>query len=213
MMAKKNNLMNSRVQGAGVIRSQDEKERMDATNIIEGIFEWIKNPDGYVYIGNVKGGMRQGKGICRDLEETFFYEGDWINDKEDGKGKYIYTSKDKYEGEFQHGLRHGTGKYTYANGDVYEGQWIDDLGHGKGELKEHDGTVYNGDWVSGKVQGKGRMSWPNGDIYDGEWIDDKAEGCGEITWSNGSSFKGIWVKGRMEIIIKGSARRTYVARN
>ena len=50
------------------------------------------------------------------------FEGDYINDKREGNGKYIY-----YIGQFKNGLKHGKGTYYYSNGKImYEGDWIND---------------------------------------------------------------------------------------
>ena len=39
------------------------------------------------------------------------YEGQFINGKRQGKGKYIYKNGDIYEGDFNQGLKEGKGKY------------------------------------------------------------------------------------------------------
>ena len=33
---------------------------------------------------------------------------------------------DVYDGEYKDDKRNGRGKHTYANGDVYDGEWKDD---------------------------------------------------------------------------------------
>ena len=69
------------------------------------------------------------------LKNGDIYEGEWLDDYRDGKGKL--TSKDGiYEGEFKKNLRHGKGKYTWISGDrkgaEYEGEWKNDNREGKG---------------------------------------------------------------------------------
>lgn len=49
------------------------------------------------------------------------YEGDWQNDKIEGKGVYIFESKEKYEGSWFNNKPDGRGRYYYENGDEYEG--------------------------------------------------------------------------------------------
>ena len=53
------------------------------------------------------------------------YEGDWINDKKEGNGKYIWEDGNYYIGQFKNGLRNGKGTEYYSNGNIkYEGDWI-----------------------------------------------------------------------------------------
>lgn len=47
-----------------------------------------------------------------------------------GKGTVIYAAPDggvaeKYEGEWLDGKMHGYGKYYYGDGGMYEGDWVD----------------------------------------------------------------------------------------
>jgi hypothetical protein len=50
------------------------------------------------------------------------YEGTWLNDKRNGKGKMTH------------------------NGDTYDGDWLNNKRHGKGSIIFKDGTAYGGDW-------------------------------------------------------------------
>ena len=53
------------------------------------------------------------------------YEGDYINDKKEGNGKYIWENGEYYIGQFKNGLSHGKGTMYYSNGKIkYEGDWI-----------------------------------------------------------------------------------------
>ena len=45
------------------------------------------------------------------------YSGDWVEDKKDGKGKYVWGDGDVYEGEWKEGRRNGTGSYIWKNGN------------------------------------------------------------------------------------------------
>ena len=63
-----------------------------------------------------------------------------------------------YEGNLVDGKRTGKGKFTFSNGDVYEGDWVDDKMTGKGKITNADGDVYEGDFVDGKFNGKGKLN-------------------------------------------------------
>lgn len=68
------------------------------------------------------------------------YEGDWVNNFKNGKGKMTYVNGDVYEGDWMHGQKSGKGKMTYKNGNVYEGEWIGDQSSGNGIITHKDGN-------------------------------------------------------------------------
>ena len=52
---------------------------------------------------------------------------DWIDEKPEGKGKYIYENGEYYIGEFKSGERHGKGILYYSDGKIKQkGNWIND---------------------------------------------------------------------------------------
>ena len=68
---------------------------------------------------------KHGKGVYLYVNGNR-YEGDWANDKKNGKGSYTYfTTGEKYEGQWVDGEKHGYGSYSYAYGDKYTGEWKD----------------------------------------------------------------------------------------
>ena len=50
-----------------------------------------------------------------------------------------YNNGDYYEGNFLNGKKNGVGKYIYHNGDVYEGSWLNDMKHGEGTYRQATG--------------------------------------------------------------------------
>ena len=66
----------------------------------EGNWGWFKNPnDGRKYMGEHKGGKRDGQGTMTTLDGTK-YVGGWKNSKKNGQG--TYTSEGfKYIGEYK----------------------------------------------------------------------------------------------------------------
>ena len=53
------------------------------------------------------------------------YEGDYINDKREGNGKYIWENGNYYIGQWKNSLRNGKGTMYYSNGKIkHEGDWI-----------------------------------------------------------------------------------------
>ena len=114
------------------------------------------------------------------------YEGVWKDGKPEGKGKCVYANGAIYEGDWKDGKPEGKGKYIFTNGDTYEGDWKDDKPEGKGKDVYADGVIYEGDYKNGKKEGKGKFIDANGDIYEGDWKNGKPEGKGKCIYANGA---------------------------
>ena len=53
---------------------------------------------------------------------NYYYEGDFSNDLQNGKGKMTYLEDNAtYEGEFKDGESHGFGKFVWPDGTIYQG--------------------------------------------------------------------------------------------
>ena len=63
--------------------------------------------------------------MVKDLNyyEDGNYEGEWENDKPNGKGSYKAQDGEKFEGRFLNGEFHGQGVLSFPDGVVYEGEW------------------------------------------------------------------------------------------
>lgn len=128
-----------------------------------------------------------------------------------------YDGGDVYEGEILNGKRHGRGKYTWANGDTYEGEWKDGKRCGRGKLVEYGKSPsgetymkysYDGEWLDSKEHGhgicvEGDFGWEKMDkVFEGEWGNGKRQG--RFVWyftnSNGGRYinfyeDGKWIEG------------------
>ena len=117
---------------------------------------YIKQYDNGRYEGEMVDGKREGKGKFYFITGDY-YEGDFKNNCKEGKGKYIYSAnKDIYEGEFKGGKIHGKGKYTYEQGDIYDGEYKNEKRDGLGTYIYSNGNKYIGEWKEGKKHGKGK---------------------------------------------------------
>ena len=83
--------------------------------------------NGKRYNGDWFEGDMHGKGIMKYTDG--YYEGDWVHDKRERKGKFLWSRDEK-------------------KGDIYEGEWKDDEKNGKGIYKKANGDVYE---VNGKM--------------------------------------------------------------
>lgn len=141
------------------------------------------------YEGEWKDGKEHGKGK-RIFEEDHYYVGDWKEGDREGFGFYQWPNKTCYEGEFIKGFRDGTGTYTWSEKAKYIGQWQNGIEHGKGTRTWADGDKYDGDWVQGTRTGFGLYAWPNGSSYEGKWLQCAHEGYGVYKWPDGRHYKG-----------------------
>ncbi len=123
------------------------------------------DPDGTytMYEGEFVNNKKQGKGTIQMSNGTT-YEGEWDNDTMSGRGKIVFTKSfyRNYAGEFSNGQMHGNGVMHMTNGDKYEGQWNNGEMHGTGALTFANGEKYEGEFVNGQMTGDGRFYDANG---------------------------------------------------
>ena len=48
------------------------------------------------------------------------YEGNWLIDKREGKGKYTFKDGSEYDGDWENDTMTGKGLMNWSNGDKYE---------------------------------------------------------------------------------------------
>lgn len=106
--------------------------------------------------------------------------GNYINNKPEGKGLFIWNNNDLYEGDFALGIKHGYGKYVTST-LTYVGEWKQNIPFGKGTIITKE-SKYEGNVISGSKHGIGSEEFKNGDVYTGPFINGKFEGVGTYCW-------------------------------
>ena len=139
-IAKKNNKKENNadfIYPAIKIIEEDIRKKKNNGKYINGKYIW---EDGKYYIGQWKNDLFHGKGTMYYSNGKIKYEGDWINDAEEGNGKYICENGEYYIGLFKNGLKHGRGTEYFSDGKImYEGDWINDKKEGNGkEIYDND---------------------------------------------------------------------------
>ena len=72
----------------------------------------------------------------------------------------FHADGDVYEGEWKDDKANGKGTYTHANGARYQGDWRDDKQHGFGIETWPDGAIYEGQYFEGKKMARASSHLP-----------------------------------------------------
>ena len=126
------------------------------------------------------------------------FMGEYLNEKREGKGIYIFNNGDKYEGQYKNDLKNGYGIYIYKNGDTYKGYFKDDNYEGKGLYKYSNGDIYEGEYKNDLRDGQGIYTYKKGNKYEGQWKEGKKHGKGIFIYKNGNKYIGEFNMGQKE---------------
>ena len=153
---------------------------------------------GRVYTGNFRDGKPNGKG--KEEFQNFQYEGDFLNDEQNGIGKFTFPDGATFVGGFKNGDIDGKGILTKPDGGKLEGTWVKNQLTGTVKSTLPNGTVYTGPFVNNAPEGLGEEEYPNGIKYIGEWLNGLRHGKGVMVDTRGTILvEGIFEKGRIPI--------------
>ena len=159
------------------------------------------NNGNILYIGDFINNKIEGIGKFI-WEDGNYYIGEWKNNMKHGKGAIYYKNGTiKYEGDFINGKFEGNGIYIFEDGGFYIGQYKDDLKHGNGKLFYRDGNLkYDGEFSNGKFEGKGKYIYEDGNYYDGQWKNGLKHGKGVLYNNIGMAiYEGTFFNDKFEI--------------
>lgn len=89
-------------------------------------------------------------------------------DCEDGKGVFVYPTRERYAGEFEEGDKHGEGTEYYADGKLkYRGNFRDNLRSDYGVYYYRNGDKYEGWFAKNVPNGKGVYTFADGERFVG----------------------------------------------
>eukprot|EP00960_Hanusia_phi_P078411 768814-Hanusia_phi.AAC.6 len=123
--------------------------------------------DGSVYNGAWVHGRMQGQGSFRWKNGTK-YNGEFYDGTRHGWGIQLWPREEsgaqiEYEGWWMHDQRQGRGKLRYPDGRMYDGEWKDGDISGEGFLHYANGWTYEGEFLAGFKHGNGiRTEWYGG---------------------------------------------------
>ncbi|XP_064597026.1 MORN repeat-containing protein 2-like [Liolophura sinensis] len=121
-----------------------EKTKGDEPEVCKGIYIF---PNGDKYDGfyiQINGSQERCGTGTNHFVDGIVYEGQWENDKMNGKGKLTHPSGATYEGDFVDNKFNGMGKYSWPNGSYYEGQFVENRMEGEGQFTDTEGQNWTG---------------------------------------------------------------------
>lgn len=150
-----------------------------------------------IYVGQMNHDIREGRGI-QFFQDGSFYEGYFINDSGNRKGRQIFCDGDMYTGDLTDNAMNGHGVYYKKDGSKYTGTFVNDLPEGDGIEEWEDGSIYIGTYEKGCKCGEGVFSFANGTKYSGAFENDLFSGKGQLSKGDQTSYEGNWYKGTLQ---------------
>ena len=167
-------------------------------------------------------GERIGRWILFDLMGNLLMDGEYLNNKLNGKGilYYVLYNEKNFEGEFLndrkkkgkeyiHNRLEYEGEYLYGikwNGKGYDekGNLAYEIINGRGKIREYDkldNLIFEGEYLNGKRNGKGKeYDKMKNLIFEGEYLNGKRNGIGKEYVGNGlivlMVFEGEYLNGK-----------------
>ena len=179
--------------GFGVLYTADCIRRGDFRN---GQFcGWGReaSSQGDVLVGRFENGYLNGIGVYTNYKGNT-YTGDFVDSNRTGVGE-MTTGKFVYNGEFRNNRLDGKGRIQWNQGHIYEGDFKDNEINGVGVFKWKNGDMYEGQMYRGAMNGRGRYIHSNGQIYEGDYVNGIKQGAGRLTYTDGTYFEGTFVNG------------------
>ena len=181
----------------------------------------LEYPNGDIYEGSIREGLRHGEGKLTNNNKSNCYEGFLAYDKKngkcvekigndkngvhDGKCTIIYDNKDKFEGNLKDGKKDGYGVYTYHEGHkTYKGGFKNNLYEGEGEITSDNGYYFKGQFLGGLRHGDKCIEKKEGiRKYEGSFRRGKMNGKGVYYWYSGENKGDIYEGEFVDDIIEG----------
>jgi len=194
----------------GIHKQVDDVLNIRFANFLKPIIDSIKYNFNYgkeiyhnrIYEGEFINDIKDGRGKIIFEDQGFFY-GYWKDYKMDGKGSMFYKNKSlQFEGYFSKNLPEGQGKFIDKKGNYFIGEFIGGYKFGKGKEFTKDNVLkYDGNFEYGKYQGIGKYNIGGGFFYLGNFEKGAMRGEGQIYRNNILIFKGIFSKSFISNII------------
>ncbi len=166
-------------------------------------------PDGMIYLGDFKNGIRNGFGKVYNPDKTI-YEGRWVSDKMDGSGVFIDDKGVKRTGVWKENLYVSNGNASNS-GSVPPAPGVKspqrqigcvtgDCVNGYGTYVYSDGSRYIGPFKDSLSHGQGVAIYQKDGAttrYEGMFDRGSVTGRGTYTYADGRKKIGYWKDGKL----------------
>ncbi len=161
-----------------------------------GLKEYTQNDSlvriGWTYKGIFANGLENGKGVLADKNGKIVYVGQWTNGNLNGYGKYCGVDY-VYEGQFVNNKKEGKGSLVYSDSSKYNGQFKNDLKNGFGIYKENNGWRTEGNYINDSLNGFAKnYDSTNFLIFEGNYKGDFWNGKGTLYDKSGVRIDGMF---------------------
>lgn len=193
----------------GIVKNRDEaclyNDESNAICNLTGSGTVTYN-SGEVYTGDILNGKFNGRGRMtygQNGKSVSFYDGEWRNGVQHGRGVYVDESGWRAESEWSNAVMKGISKIYFPDKTVYKGTTLQNQISGTGKLyrKKFIGSrlIYEGSWLNGTYHGYGTLHYPTGEIwYCGEWLEGVCHGNGTLFNRDGVILqKGVFDNGNL----------------
>lgn len=156
-----------------------------------GTLQWLRGgqPAG-TFVGELKRGLANGHGESTSPDGGDRYEGDFRENKREGRGILFKADGSRYEGEFKNDQPEGHGVSYLPGGATIEAEFKDGLANGFGVVLMPSGGRYLGNFRNGRYDGRGTFITHDNIRFDGEWREGAQIGPGTITHPDGMRIEG-----------------------
>lgn len=134
------------------------------------------------------------------FEDSSEYDGEWLNAKRHGIGKYTVPTEYYYKGEWKNENMRGRGKLVILStapnipNTIFKGVWTDWRGEGTIEVPKK--FKLEGDWMidiqKRKFVAFGKTKFSSGELYTGFMLQEKRHGYGVTTSPDQRKYLGEW---------------------
>lgn len=115
--------------------------------------------------------MLHGKGILTDVVNKSVFDGEFFHDQRHGYAKFKYPGG-SYEGNYANNKRNGKGRDEDDAGNIFEGDYLNG-DFVRGTVTYANGDKYIGEMKDDSRNGLGKLITRNGRVWEGRWIDDE----------------------------------------
>ncbi len=145
----------------------------------------IEYPNGDVYEGGWKNGLREGAGTYTYANGDVYF-GSWISNRKNSlNASYTCKGHYRYCGPFKDDKFDGYAKMKLDSGMEFEGYFKDGLREGEGQCEYKD-CICSGNWIRNEMDGEFEFRMKDGDVLTAKMSGDEFIE-GEYTSSDGGS--------------------------